>query len=395
VFLIQDGHHMRPHIASAIRRGHAKGAILSPADLTPALLAETASAVHTAGGVLAVDPQAIAIAVLDANPKKLMQHGHIDAVGVRARDLSSADITALAQRSLELQRAVGSSVLIAPTVPISSPDERWAQIAQNLAVASIADRRGKRDEVPLFVSVAARSALLSDRALVDDLLDELTRYEVDGFYVLAEVDVSRDLGAAHAAAEGTMHLVSALSQEADYRVWVGYAGKTGVVLRAAGAEATAGGWFHKQQWWSPSHWESSTGGQAPVARLSLAPLLGALRWEPEVRRLLDLRRRDDGLVAEVLSGPGELAAALRAGSSAGAAPERPELVAQLLAVLSSLDAAIPDDVSRRALHVDELLREAGALQQRLRSLGLDLDEVRGGPRLVQVWSGALTATLRR
>lgn len=385
---------MRPHIASAIREGRAAGAILSPADLTPTLLAETASEVHSAGGLVAVDPQTVAVAVLDANPKKLMQHGHIDAVGVRARDLSPADITALAQRSLGLQRAVRASVLIAPTVPISSPEERWAQIAQNLAVASIADSSAGRDEVPLFVSVAARSALLSDRALVDDLLDELTRYEVDGFYILAEVDVSRDLGAAHAAAEGTMNLVRALTQEAGYRVWVGYAGKAGVVLRAAGAEATAGGWFHKQQWWSPSHWESSTGGQAPVARLSLTPLLGALRWEPEVQRLLDLRRRDAALVAEVLSGPGALSTSLRNGGSAGVAPERPELVAQLLTVLSSLDNALPGDVSSRAPHVDELLRGAADLHSRLSGLGLNLDEVRGGPRLVQVWGGALTAALR-
>lgn len=390
MFLIQDGHHMRPHIEPAIKRGHAAGAILSPADLAPAALAETAQMVLREGGILAIDPQVVALGVVDANPKKLLQHGHVESVGLRARDLDAESIRQVVERSLAFQREAGSTVLLSPTVAVASLDERWAQVAQDLAISSEENWRSAGDESPLFVSVAVRDSLLGSRADVDDLLDELTRYSVPGFYLNVEVDLSRDLAAASRAASGALRLVYGLAVEAGYRVWVGYSGASGQIFRAVGAEATSAGWFHKQQWWSPSHWEQGSGGQAPPPRVQLAAMFGSFRWEPDLSRLLGLRRVESSLVSAVLSGPGEISARLAtANSLPPTSPDRQALVAQLLAVFSAADQEVGEPGADAITYVRAKLQGTAGLVERLTARGASFDNVRGGPNLTQVFTAAL------
>lgn len=390
MFVIQDGHHLRSHIVEAVESGRAAGAILSPADQSPETLSATAETILQAGATLAIDPQAVVVAVVDANPKKLLRHPHIDAVGIRARELRPKAVRKIVEQSIQLQVNNGCSVIISPTVALSSLDQRWAQVAQEFAETSMEVHGELELEQELLLCAAIRDQLLRDDRAVDDLLDELTRYEVDGFYLLGEVDIAGDLDVAINSARGCLKLVSELTARGRYEVWSGYTGFAGMAHSAAGASAVASGWFLKQQWWSPSHWEAGTGGgQAPAPRIALESISGEARWDTELPRILAAREGNPDLVARVLAGAGDLAAYLRGASRISEAPpDRPRMVQQLVDVLSAQDANVLQADDPRQAAFDHF-SSAQTLHGDLKSAGLELDAVRAGRRTANVWAKAL------
>ena len=188
----------------------------------------------------------------------------------------------------------------------------------------------------MLLSVAVEQSLLADADNVDALLDELTAYECDGFYVLLEIDPQTDPAQAAVHVERGLYITHTLSKINDYTVWAGYAGLNGYVYRAAGATVSAGGWWQKQNTWATGNWSASGGGRQPHPRIYLESLLGSLRIDVELERIVR-QRSDPGLATDVLSGAGLLAQDFLNGRVFDGNYDRPEMTAQLFSVCRALD----------------------------------------------------------
>jgi hypothetical protein len=394
MFLIQDGHQAHTRVEPAIDAGDAEGVVWSLADQTPANLDQVigAECMGRDRTVQAIDPQLYVAPLADANPKKLPDHD-LFAVPMRPRDFSARNLVPLVEGLIEFQAGRPVTHLLSPTVAVASMVDRWAGVAANLADTALDTWSAIDDERPVLLSVAIQQSLLADPDNVDALLDELTAYECEGFYLLIELNPRTDPAEAAVLFERALYIVYTLAEVNEYTVWVGYAGLNGFAYRAVGAEAFAGGWWQKQNWWSPSHWTAGGGGRAPRARIYLESILGSLLIDNELR-LIARQRTDSDLLADILDGAGPLAAAFAAGRRYDENYDRADMTAQLFAVCSALDARITGNVEadlRRAL-AD--IARAEELYRRIREVGVEVEAgiVRNAPL---VWQMAITALGQR
>jgi hypothetical protein len=390
MFLIQDGHQAHTRVEPAINAGDAQGAIWSLADQTPANLDQIlrADCMARDGIAQAIDPQLYVAPLGDANPKKLPDH-NLFAVPMRPRDFSARNLVPLVESILRFQADRLVTHLLTPTVGVSSMVDRWAGVAADLADTSLGTWSGIRDDRPLFVSVAIQQSLLADPDNVDALLDELTAYECEGFYVLIELNPRTDPAEAAVLLERALYIVYTLTEVNDYSVWVGYAGLNGFAYRAVGAAAFAGGWWQKQNWWSPSHWTAGGGGRAPRPRIYLESILGSLLIDTELR-LVARQRTDSELFDDLLEGAGPLASEFRQGRQFDGNYDRAEMTAQLFAVCSALDARVTGNVEVDLRRVMDDVTGAEDLYRRIRDVGVQVEPgiVRNAP---VVWQMAITA----
>ena len=394
MFLIQDGHQAHTQVESAIDAGDCHGVIWSLADQTPANLDQVLSAdfMRRDGIAQAIDTQLYVAPLADANPKKLPDH-ELFTVPMRPRDFSALSLVPLVESLLAFQADWPVSHVLSPTVPVGSMLDRWAGIAGNLAETSIQTWDSNDDERPLFVTVAIEQSLLADPDNVDSLLDELTAYECEGFYLLIEINPRTDAAQAAVLLERALYIVYTLAEINDYRVWVGYAGLNGFVYRAVGAEAFSAGWWQKQNWWSSSHWTPGSGGRAPRPRIYLESILGSLLIDNELR-LVSRQRSDAALLDDLLHGAGALSAEFSAGRSYDGQYERAEMAAQLFAVCAALDVRISGNVETDLRRVLDDIAAAEDLYRRIRNVDIQVDPGTFGNAPI-VWQVAITTLAER
>jgi hypothetical protein len=180
----------------------------------------------------------------------------------------------------------------------------------------------------------------------------------------------------------------------EYTVWVGYAGVNGYVYRAVGAESFAGGWWQKQNWWSPSHWVAGGGGgRQPRPRIWLESVLGSLLIDNELQPI-SRQRTDADLLSDVLEAAGPLAEAFADGRPFYGNYDRAEMMAQFFATCSALDDRITGNVQRDLRAVLNDIVEAEELYGRIGDVGIQVEPgiVRNAP---VVWQMAITALADR
>jgi hypothetical protein len=308
---------------------------------------------------------------------------------MRPRDFSARNLVPLVEALIAFQADRPVTHLLSPTVAVGSMVDRWAGIAANLADTSLDTWAAVDDERPLLLSVAIQQSLLADPDNVDALLDELTAYECEGFYLLIELSPATDPAEASVLYERALYIVYSLAEVNEYTVWVGYTGLAGFASRAVGAEAFAGGWWQKQNWWSPGHWTAGGGGRTPRPRIYLESILGSLLIDNELRPIAR-QRTDADLAADLLAGAGPLAVGFTDGRPFDGNYERAEMTAQLFAVCSALDARITGHVETDLRRILDDITRAEELYRRIRDVGVQVDPgiVRNAP---VVWQLAIRA----
>jgi hypothetical protein len=392
VFLVQDGHQAHTQIPDAVASGSAQGVIWSPADHSAVQLDDLVRADWLEGHTNAIDPQLYVAPLQDSNPKKLPDHG-LFPVPLRARDLSARSIVTLVDRILEWQSGFPVTHLLSPTVSIASMADRSAEVAANLADASISAWAHRHDGRELLVSVAVAQSLLADPDSVDSLLDELTSYECAGFYLLLDLDPRLDPSELAVLTERALYIVYTLTQVQEYTVWIGYSGLKGYILRAAGADALTGGWWQKQNSWSTANWSAGGRGRAPRPRIYLDSLVGSLLIDTELE-LISRQNIDPSLYRDVLTGSGDLADAFLNGRDFDSDYPRPDMIAQLFSVLGELDRRLEGDVESDMRQVLDDIADAEVLYRRIRDTRIQVD-AGGGQALLTVWQTAITGLGRR
>lgn len=357
---------MHTRVEPAFDAGDAAGAIWSPADHTPDALDDLVQTDWGDGFTQAIDPQLYVAPLVDANPKKLGEHD-LFPVPMRARDFAARNLLDLTDRLIRFQAERPVTHILSPTVAVPSMGDRWAQVAADLANTSIDVWSGLNEARPLLISVAVQESLLADRESVDALLDELTTYECDGFYLLLEIDPGTDPAEAAVLLERALYITYTLAILNEYTVWIGYAGLSGRAYRAAGAEATAAGWWQKLNWFSPYHWQASGGGRQPRPRIYLESIIGSLLIDAELERI-SRHRADATLYADVLAGAGELATEFLQGRAFDGNYGRPEMTGQLLAVCAALDGGVSGDPESDMRDFLDAIVEAEELLTRIRDV---------------------------
>lgn len=383
---MQDGHQAHSRAEEAYQAGSISGVIWSPGDHPPAALDALVRSSWLENATHAIDPQLYVAPLADASPKKLLEYGLFD-VPMRSRDFAPRSLLSRVERILGYQADTPVTHGISPTVSVESMVGRWAQVAANLADTSMSLWSDVGQGRPLLVSVAVTESLLADAENVDALLDELTSYECDGFYLLMENDPNADPAEAAVRFERALYIVYTLAELNDYVVWIGYAGLSGFIYRAAGAEVFGAGWWQKQNWWSTTHWTPAGGGRQPRPRIYLESLIGSLLIDVELRPIAR-QRTDTALLQDLLRGSGDLAADFRGGRPLDPEPDRGEMTHQLLAVCAALDDRITGVVTDDMRRVLDDVAAAELLQRRIRDVGVQLDP-RGGRAMLTVWQTAV------
>ncbi len=385
MFLIQDGHQAHTCAEPAIRRGDAAGIIWSLGDQTPGGLDRLLVNSYADEAVQAIDPQLYVAPLEDANPKKLPEHG-LFKVPMKPRDFSAPNLVSLVDRIIGFQASHRVTHLIAPTITVGSMADRSAEVSANLAYTSLAAWGKRGDDRPLLISVAIQHSVLDDPDNVDALLDELTAYECDGFYLLMELPSRSDPAHASVRLESALYIVYMLAKVNEYTVWVGYSGLSGFVYRAAGAQASAAGKWQKQNRWSPDHWLVSGGGRPPTPRIYLQSLLGSLVIDAELQRIAQ-QRTDATLLTELLNGACDLAF-LRE-RRFGGPYDRSELAEQLFSVCGKLDSRITGSVEEDMRRILDDIATAEVYLRRIREVGVEVDQ--GSERnALTIWQTAIT-----
>jgi hypothetical protein len=385
MFLIQAGHQSSTQIAEAVPGDGAAGAIWSLADETPGNL-ETRMRDLTGDEVIqAIDPQLYVALLADANPKRLVEHELFKVPLPRQSRYSARRLASMVEAIVRHQADRPGTHLIAPTVAVSSMNHRSAQVALDLAETA-ADVWGDYDDArPMLISVALERTALADPEGINQLLDELTAQDFDGYYLMFEIDPGLDPSTQAALLSEALYVTYTLSVVREKLVWVGYAGLTGYLHRAAGATAFAAGFFQKQQWWSLGHWGPSSGGRPLRPRIVLDSILGSLLVETELQPVR--AQRYDRLIGnELIAGVGGMASAIREGK--GLTLDRPACAAQLFAVCEELDRRLGSDLDANFAQVTADVEAAELLYQRIDDAGITL-EPRSTSRQLQAWQEAI------
>lgn len=381
------------NVGRALAAGDAAGVIWSACNYVPASLRSELK--RNAGAVQMLDPQLyVAYAPGDIKMLQLDDYPWIsmtrDAQG-RLRQITPAVVAQSVAAALQFQ--LGESELtevVAPARAISSGAGVQLNLIQAFAGCAVTWWRSNGDERPLFVSAPVEAALLDDGLQQERLAvaGALVRSGADGVYLLVELDPALDDATYSTRLENALWMVNRLSQE--MRVRVGYTGLNGWIFRAAGAEATAAGWFQNRRYWSLRHWIKRSGGSR-LERVALLPPFAMLTPAD----LAAVRDANLNLYTQLLGNVGPLANRLaRSPATAGAPISLEAHAAQLFAVCQHLDAAVGSNFRTDARQIIADVAAAETLRTAVAAAALTIEGAATDGRPEQ-WETALHGLANR
>jgi hypothetical protein len=195
----------------------------------------------------------------------------------------------------------------------------------------------------------------------------ISKLSPDGVYLLVELDPALDESTYAEHLASALDLVNRLAERMPVRV--GYTGLSGWVFRAAGAQATAAGWFQNRRSWSPSNWLARSGGSRLERAAVEAPL--ALLTPAE---LATIRDASLPLYQQVVAGVGPYAALLQSSpAQAGNIIPLDRHAAQLFAVSHELEARIGKGFATDARRIIKDVGSATALRDRVARAALTIE----------------------
>lgn len=289
MFLLQHGYGRRPDnvdlLEDTFDQGWSGGIILGAGEESPASLRETAQAASSSGAQVFVDPQLYILSIQDGNTKRLDRYDWFPRRGNLVR-LSPSEVIRIVRAALDFQQGLGLTTLIAPTPILTDIDSSGASLFHLFASQAVEEERG---ELPLFLTLVVEEHLLGDWEYTRRLLDFITTYEVDGFYLIISHrafyhPLRWDPGTLSRAGLVVSQLAS---EHNNYRVIVGYSGLTGFFFRCLGAEGFASGWSNSLQRFHISRWEPGGFSLTPLARFVSPTAFGNLLVVEQVIPLIE------------------------------------------------------------------------------------------------------------
>lgn len=280
-FFIQHGHGKGSRITDALDNGTADGVIFSARNEQPGNLLSCVSSISEDHPTeLMIDPQFFVGALSPPNEGHLPEYGYY-APGLTAASFTLRNIRGYVKRTLQFQTRAPVTRLISPTVLFSSFNDRWFQIALNMADASLEQHAEMNDPPPLLLSFHFSENALLNFDEVSRFLDTVTQdaWTMKGIYLAVMRDGDQyDACFSPDAMSNLMYICTALGMVNDLEVVIGHADYCGIMLRAAGASAFASGWHQGQRRFLRSKYieQASRGGKPPRLRYASNPLLTSI-----------------------------------------------------------------------------------------------------------------------
>ncbi len=183
----QHGYGKSDKLTIGLEEGSITGVVMSARDEKPAALQSYISQLRdlSSDARLMVDPQFHLSMYNPAKDRYLPDYRYYKA-GRRPSDFVGAKkIHAYAKATIDAQLELDVDVLVSPTVHVEGFNEREHQIALNLAAESMDYHASLNDEErPLSLSFVIGEHAFTERGGVDEFLDQVTAWEIDGIYLI-------------------------------------------------------------------------------------------------------------------------------------------------------------------------------------------------------------------
>lgn len=278
-FYIQHGHAKSDKLDEALESDIATGVIFGARNEKRANIEKCVESVQEHGEAVLFDPQFHVSALVPANDRFLPEYPYYK-VGRTASDfVGIKKLAGYAKSTLDFEMSLGPDKLISPTVIFDTFESKWAQVALNLADASLDYHSGLKGAPPLLLSFVIGEQALESRSELDAFLDQLTSWdEMTGAYlILSREDSSYSQKFSPNRLANALYMNYVLGNINDLDVVNGFADFCGLLYRAVGSRTFATGWsqglrqFHKR-----SFTKQKPGGQPPLLRYTSGPLLNSI-----------------------------------------------------------------------------------------------------------------------
>ncbi|MFH1010972.1 MAG: hypothetical protein V1784_07040 [bacterium] len=296
----QHGYGKSDKVDRGLQSGSLGGVILSPREETPENLQRYISDVRSRfhGMQILVDPQFYSTTMTPVRERHLPDYDYYRSGLTRSNFISPTEVSAYVEETLEFQRRLQLSYIVAPTVSFDDFRDIWSQTALQMGQEAVRYHSECRDPTPLLVSIVFSETALRSTQSLQEFLDIISLFQTTGFYVIVRRTTSQYQPHLDFNVLGNLlYLTYALAERNNYEVILGYTDIVGILLHAVGAKATACGWYSNLRQFSSARLEPQTGGRQPRPRYTSIPLLNSILVMPE---LVETSRV--GLIDEVLSG---------------------------------------------------------------------------------------------
>ena len=292
--LAQHGFGKKDMIERGIENGSIKGVIMSPRNETPDNMKSFLSKIgekYTETERM-VDPQLYAgFFQIKAN-SNLEKYKFIKNYQL-PEFFTCVETRSIVSLALGWQNELEVSAVVSPTVIVDDLGGPWARIAKALAQNAVAEHDGTK---PLLIGLVVMEGALRHRDLLDSWLDDLTRLDADGFYLI----IHRSAGVYQQGFDpevlaAVLRLCYSLAELNEYRVYVGYSDMVTLLLHSVGVKGTGAGWNLNLRQFDLRRFQPGSKARPPRPRYTSRALLNSIY----ISELDGIYR--GGSVAEVLS----------------------------------------------------------------------------------------------
>jgi hypothetical protein len=289
-YLVQIGHNGHKLTAENIKKGHADGAILSPADYERSKNLEISRTIRQYGGKVLFDPQ---FYIPRTDRPDLSSYDYFKEYGGDDFDTSgvSSEYSELCRQILNIQDALKVDAYISPARFLDTFSDQkineWEELTG--AFLRIAEQEGR--DIPVFASLPIYYKSLIDTEQRSNLLNRITQMDPDGFYVSVEFErEERHPLTGSSNVYSLLELLHKLKKN-RYEVLVGHTHQIAHLFFGIGVDAFASGHYQNLRAFDTRRWdpEDEQGGGRIVIKYYSDKLLNELRVDPE----LDLMYQKD------------------------------------------------------------------------------------------------------
>lgn len=368
---IQHGHGKSDKIPNAIDDGSVGGLIIAARNEKVEKLDACLNHLTESYDDLDIlfDPQFFVSALSPANDRFLEEYPYYKPARAAADFIGSKKVAAYAKETIDFQNGRAFTRITTPSVLVRSFADRWAQIALQLADASIDYHDSLSSPAPLLLKIMLSENALDNRDELDAFLNVLTTWDVQGFYlIIARDDASYSQTIDPDRMAHLLYIIYVLGDRNGYEVICGYCDFIGIACMAAGATAFGNGWYQSlRQFHVKSFLKHKPGGGRALLRYSSAPLLNSIRLS-ELESIFDAGHLD-----QVLSNV-DLDKTIREAAS----PEASDWNATLSErhhwqTLASLDGNLSGEVRRDMADLVRSVRKSQGLFTLLQAEGVPFD----------------------
>lgn len=237
---LQFGHGMKQMTLEFAKKWDGAKVILSPRDIDPTQLKNWSVEFKKNNVECLFDPQ---FYFPKTNHKKLSQYDYWDNSFCTKLGSANDYETSLIESILAYNDIIDSKEFIIPSV-MKKYDDEWIKSFTREAEKLIKATRSLVKERSILLTLALPSVLLNNQVeeVIETLIDVFIKFDVDGFYIVAEPPEERYLVDSPLWLSNLMQICAALKL-ADKKVIVGYSNHQMLCLTTANVDAIASGTY--------------------------------------------------------------------------------------------------------------------------------------------------------